>query len=201
MANSKSIQFSLIIPVYQNEAGIRDLIEAINVSIATQVRSPFEVIFVIDGSPDRSRDLLCALLQQQKWPSQLIALSRNFGAFSAIRTGLAFATGDAIAVLAADLQEPATLVPQLWDILARDEADVVCAERIARNDGFMAGLVSGLVWWFYRKFIFPDMPKGGVSMFAFNARVKDSILRSVQKILAIWTGGNRKRIPESKRDF
>ena len=200
MDGDKSIQFSLIVPVYKNEANIDDVIEAINASIASQVRSKFEVIFVIDGSPDRSRDLLFALLQRQEWPSQLIALSRNFGAFSAIRTGLTFATGKAIAVMATDLQDPANLVAMFWEILAEQGIDVVCGQRMARHDGLLTGLASAVFWWVYRKCIFAEAPAGGVSIFAFNSRVKESILsisapNNSMFSQVMWVGFKRKFVP------
>lgn len=194
------IELSVIVPVYKNEADIEGLIAAINSSIAGQIQRPFEVIFVVDGSPDRSRDLLFEVLRQQAWSSQLIVLSRNFGACSAIRTGMSSATGSTIVVLAADLQDPADLVPKLWNVVMQDEADIALGTRIARDDGFIAALISRSFWWSYRKLVTAEMPRGGVSIFAFNRRVKDAVLglNTPNKSMLsqiMWVGFRRKFVP------
>ena len=79
--------YSLIVPVYKNEANIPPLIEAIQ-SIKGQLEGLFEVVFVVDGSPDNSMLVLRSQLANVLGSFQLICLSRNFGAFSAIRAVL-----------------------------------------------------------------------------------------------------------------
>ncbi|MEG3193524.1 glycosyltransferase, partial [Lysobacter sp. D1-1-M9] len=74
---------SVVVPVYRNEESIELLLEAI-CSLSARVDMPLEAVFVVDGSPDRSYLLLHDLLPAQPFPSQLISLSRNFGAFAAI---------------------------------------------------------------------------------------------------------------------
>src|SRR6185369_6879436 len=71
---------SLIIPVYKNEENIEDLLQAINL-LQSKVVGGFEVVFVVDGSPDRSYLLLAQALPTCLFTSQLLALSRNFGSF------------------------------------------------------------------------------------------------------------------------
>ena len=61
---------------------------------------------MVDGSPDDSRARLLSRLRRATFRSRLVDLSRNFGSFAAIRTGLSLARGQAVAVMAADLQEP-----------------------------------------------------------------------------------------------
>ena len=73
-----------------------------------------EVVFVVDGSPDRSLPILLDALPQSGLNAKVIEMSRNFGAFAAIRAGLVEASGPYFAVMVADLQEPpelATAVP------------------------------------------------------------------------------------------
>ena len=94
--------FSLIIPVYKNEANIPPLLAAVQ-DLRDRIEDDFEVIFVVDGSPDRSYLVLKESLPATGLDAQLIALSRNFGSLAAIRAGLERARGDAMAVMAADL--------------------------------------------------------------------------------------------------
>jgi glycosyltransferase involved in cell wall biosynthesis len=193
-------EFSLVIPVFKNEANVVELIDAINVSILADMDAVSEVIFVIDGSPDHSLDLLRAILPTQTWPSQLISHSRNFGSLAAIRTGIAAAKGKAIAVMAADLQEPPNLVREFWEILSRGEADVVFGRRIARHDGWASNLAASVFWGIYRKLVFPEIPDGGLDVFAVNTRVRDVVLSISEpnsSLIAqlLWVGFRRQFVP------
>ena len=78
---------SLIIPVYRNEESIPELLDAIS-WISDTVGEELEAVFVVDGSPDRSYELIADALPSCTYRSQLLLLSRNFGSFSAIRAGL-----------------------------------------------------------------------------------------------------------------
>src|SRR5690554_6210209 len=147
--------FSLIIPVYKNEGSIPDLLQAI--SALHQQLQPFEAVFVVDGSPDRSYELLKEQLAQQDFPSQLLLLSRNFGSFAAIRQGLATAQGDYFGVMAADLQEPPELIIEMATKLRADEADIVIGERQQRDDPLAQRLPAQLFWGAYRRYVVPDM--------------------------------------------
>src|SRR5690606_6364663 len=94
------MKFSVVIPVYKNEASILRLLEALS-NMSRQLDGEMEAVFVVDGSPDQSFGLLRAALDQLEFPAQLLAHSRNFGSFPAIRTGLAAARGDYFGVMAA----------------------------------------------------------------------------------------------------
>src|SRR5947207_3156164 len=101
--------YSIIIPVYKNAVFIPRLLETLmemNEALAGQM----EVVFVVDGSPDQSYNLLHEALDSLNFSAQLLAHSRNFGSFAAIRSGLKAARGDYFGVMAADLQEPSDLV-------------------------------------------------------------------------------------------
>ena len=91
---------SLVVPVYGNAGSITALVGAIE-HIADQVDGGLETVFVIDGSPDDSRELLLAALATSKLRARVVDHSRNFGSFAAIRTGMSLAQGDRIAVMAA----------------------------------------------------------------------------------------------------
>lgn len=156
---------SLVIPVYGNEASIGELLEAI-AGLSRRLSQPLEAVFVVDGSPDRSYALLRDALPRMPFPAQLLVHSRNFGAFAAIRTGLAAARGEDVAVMAADLQDPIELIERFYDVLARDEADVIIGTRVARADPFLSRVASGVFWWLYRRLVLPQIPPGGVDVFA-----------------------------------
>ena len=143
---------TLVIPVYKNEGSISDLLRLITI-MKLQLSMDLEVIFVIDGSPDRCYELLAAALKKQSFKSKLILLSRNFGSFMAIRTGLAHGTGSYFAVMAADLQEPPELVIEISKILFCEPIDVVIGVRQGRIDPLITRISSRLFWGFYRRFV------------------------------------------------
>src|SRR5690242_2905705 len=106
---------SLVVPVYNNEDSIGDLVAAI-AELSRQLDGELEAVFVIDGSPDRSLQRLTEALPGAPFPARVFVLSRNFGSFAAIKAGLGCATGPYFAVMAADLQEPPELVLDFFRI-------------------------------------------------------------------------------------
>ena len=190
---------SLIIPVYRNEGSIPDLLGAVQ-GLHQQLAGALQVVFVVDGSPDRCHELLRTQLPATGLNATLVLLTRNFGAFAAVRMGLQHATGDFFAVMAADLQEPPELVLQMQAVLARGDADVVVAERALRHDPFMQRWQAQLFWAAYRRWVVPDMPPGGVDIFACNRPFRDALLalcESRSSLIAqiFWLGFRRASVP------
>lgn len=192
------MNFSVVIPVYKNEASIPRLLEALS-NMSRQLDGQMEAVFVVDGSPDQSFGLLRAALDRLEFPAQLLAHSRNFGSFPAIRTGLAAARGNYFGVMAADLQEPPELLIAFFKTLALDECDVAIGTRTGRNDSYASRLASGLFWGLYRRIVVHDMPEGGVDVFGCNRIFRDQLLkleesRSSLIALIFWLGFRRKLV-------
>lgn len=190
---------SLVVPVYGNEASIGELLDAI-AGLARRLPQPLEAVFVVDGSPDRSYALLRDALPHMPFRAQLLSHSRNFGAFAAIRTGLAAARGDDVAVMAADLQEPIELIERFYDVLARDEADVVVGTRVARADPLFSRVASAMFWWLYRRLVLPQIPPGGVDVFACNRAFRTELLAMGEANTSLvgqlfWLGMRRAVLP------
>jgi len=192
---------SLVVPVYGNSSSIELLLDTVE-GIEDKVTGGLETIFVIDGSPDDSREKLLASLPGRKIDAQVVNHARNFGSFAAIRTGMSRARGKYIAVMAADLQEPPELVVKFLQRLASGEVDVVAGERASRDD--RGDAASKLYWDLYRRFIMSEIPAGGVDVFACTAAVRDVIcsLESVHTSLVaqlFWVGFRRELVPYSRR--
>lgn len=168
-------RLTIIVPVYNNAASIPrlcDQLSALRLPSGISCRA----VFVVDGSPDNSAEVLEHLLENWELPASLVVLSRNFGSFAAIRAGLEHATGDYFAVIAADLQEPPTLIPAFVEQLASGDVDLVLGRREGRADPFMTRVTASLFWRMYRRWVQPAMPLGGVDVFACNAAVRHTIL-------------------------
>ena len=125
--------YSLVVPVYRNEESIPTLLTEL-AHMNERLEKQLEVVFVVDGSPDASFQRLALLLPRVSFRSRLLVLSRNFGSFAAIRTGLQTASGKFFAVMAADLQEPPDLIIAFFEHLRQDEADVIVGTRMSRED-------------------------------------------------------------------
>ena len=168
---------SLVIPVYKNEANLDRLLAEL-VKLAGRVTGEFEVVFVVDGSPDRCLQILRETLPSLPLRTQLLSLSRNFGSFAAIAAGLERARGDCMAVMAADLQEPPELVLQFFEVLGsrRCRYRLRSARRAARTRGCpkshptCSGLSTGSSW-------SRTCRAGGVDMFGCTREVRDRLLQ------------------------
>ena len=135
---------SLVIPVYNEQENL--LLLAASIEKAAQTwNEPFEVIFVDDGSTDHSLEILRSLSQRNE-SYRYLSLSRNFGHQTAVSAGLKYSSGDVIAVIDADLQDPPEVLGAFIDKV-REGYDVAYAIRQQRKEGFLA---RACYWAFYR---------------------------------------------------
>jgi polyisoprenyl-phosphate glycosyltransferase len=142
---------SIVVPVYNELEVLPSLLAAIRQTMAG-TRHTYEIILVDDGSVDGTSR---ALKQAAANDSHIKALffSRNFGHQAAITAGLDFASGDAVAVIDADLQDPPELLPSMLALL-EEGYDVVSAQRISRSgDGRLKRYTAMLFYWIIRKLI------------------------------------------------
>jgi glycosyltransferase involved in cell wall biosynthesis len=190
--------YSLVIPVYMNEGSLGRLLDEL-AELGSRLSGELEVVFVVDGSPDRSLEILRERLPAFPLATQLVSLSRSFGSFSAISAGLKRARGDFLAVMSADLQEPPSLISSFFEILSSRRADIVFGVRSGRSDPWLSELVSGLFWWVFRRFVVKDMPPGGVDVFGCSREVCDRLLQlpeinSNLIALLFWLGYRREYV-------
>ena len=198
----QAIEHSLIIPVYRNEENVPALLQAL-ATLARAIRA-LEVVFVVDGSPDRSTDALITGLQSAPYAWQLVELSRNFGSFAAIRQGLALGRGRHFAAMAADLQEPPTLICDFFKELSSGECDVVVGVRQSRADPAFGRFLSGLYWRLYKAFVMSDIPQGGVDIFGCNRAFRDALLTLEERSSFLigqifWLGFRRREVLYERR--
>jgi glycosyltransferase involved in cell wall biosynthesis len=194
---------SLVIPVYRNEASLPDLLAAVE-GLQHSLGGAMETVFVVDGSPDRSYAILREELGRRALRAKLVLLSRNFGAFSAVRCGLMHGEGERYAVMAADLQEPPELVAQMDAVLRGGDVDVVVGVRESRDDPWLDRAPASLFWGLYRRFVLPEMPPGGVDVFGCNRAFRDTLLRMNESHTSLiaqifWLGFRRRTLPYARQ--
>jgi dolichol-phosphate mannosyltransferase len=138
-------RYSLITPIYNEEETIPELYRRLGL-VMDQMDGAVELIFVNDGSGDRSLQLLRELHQNDPRVCY-VSLARNFGHQIAVTAGLNFAQGDAVVILDADLQDPPELIPDML-ALWRQGYQVVYAQRVQRRrEGWFKRLTA---YTFYR---------------------------------------------------
>ena len=194
---------SVVIPVYRNAENIPSLLEALQ-QLDQDLDGDLEVVFVVDGSPDDSALRLSTELPTLGMRAQLLTLSRNFGSFEAIRAGLEAGRGDYFAVMAADLQEPPSLMASFHQRLRSGECDITIGQRATRDDPALRRLMSTTFWAFYRRFVVPDVPPGGLDVFGCTRAVRDQILRLRERNsslvgLLLWVGFRREYVRYERR--
>lgn len=123
----------LIVPCYNEQEVIDDCHRKISESIAALTQDyRFEIVYINDGSTDRTLELLYTI--KQKDPrTTVINLSRNFGKEAAMTAGLDHADADAVIILDADLQDPPELIPDMIRVWKDQNADVVYGQRLSRS--------------------------------------------------------------------
>lgn len=122
-------KISLIIPCYNEEESIPLFYEATKKVLATMPVN-YELIFIDDGSHDNTLTAIKSLCKDNC--VKYLVLSRNFGKEAAIYAGLKSASGDYIATMDVDLQDPPALLPTMYDDLANNRFDCVGTRRISR---------------------------------------------------------------------
>jgi glycosyltransferase involved in cell wall biosynthesis len=125
----KGLTLSIVIPVY-NERQMLPLLFPQLATILEPLQISYELVMVDDGSRDGSGHFLA---ERATWDEhlKLVRLSRNFGKEAALTAGLAYAEGQAIIIMDADLQDPPVLIPQMLQAW-REGADVVSMKRRSR---------------------------------------------------------------------
>jgi len=124
------VKLSIIIPVYNEEATIRAILDKVR---AVDIGMDKEIIVVDDGSHDRTREILKQ--EEAKGDIRVVYHDRNRGKGAAVRTGIAAAQGDFVIIQDADLEYDPQDYPKLLKPLLDGEADVVYGSRFLGGAG------------------------------------------------------------------
>jgi dolichol-phosphate mannosyltransferase len=164
---------SLVVPVFFEE----DCIEQFITEISRELdgRYNWEVVFIDDGSRDRTVDLIKARAQDNP-RIKLLVLSYNHGKEAAFTAGVNFAKGDYLIYMDPDLQDPPEEIPRFVD-RALEGYDLVFGVREEKRDKFLNRIFSSLFWWILDRFTNLDLPRPLAVMRIFNRRFADEFLR------------------------
>lgn len=126
-------KISVIVPCYNEEESIPLFYKEINKVISKMNNVSFELIFVDDGSSDKTLDIIKKLSKDDK-NVRYISFSRNFGKEAAIYAGLEASTGDYITLLDVDLQDPPKLIEKMYKIITTEDIDIVALKTDAHKE-------------------------------------------------------------------
>jgi len=140
--------FSLIIPVYNEEGLIEELV-ARSVKALESFTTNYEILFVNDGSIDST---LRKLIEARKHNARIkiVDFSRNFGHQAAFTAGLEMALGNYVAMMDGDLQDPPELLAEMYRMINEDGFDIVSGKRQGRK-GKRLRLATNLFHAFFKK--------------------------------------------------
>lgn len=142
-----SQMLSIIIPVYNEEANIPLIYQAVKDVVKTS-KLDYEFVFVNDGSRDRSLEVLEELARKDK-KVHIVDFARNFGKEMAITAGIHEAHGDAALMIDADLQHPVELIPEF---IAKWQAGIDVVVGVRKSYGKESVLKRFNSWLFYKFF-------------------------------------------------
>lgn len=196
-------RLSIVVPVYYNEPNLPDTVPQL---LALEERLPgytLELVFVDDGSGDRSLELLREAQRARPDAITVVKLTRNFGSMSAIQAGFAVARGDCVGMIAADLQDP----PELFlEMIGHWERGVkaVYAVRADREESAGQRFFSNSYYALIRRYALRDYPAGGFDFLLADRQVIDDVNRISEKntnlmSLIFWLGYPAVTIPYVRR--
>ena len=126
----KSMEISIVVPLYNEEKNIRLMHDRL-VSSILKISSNFEIIYVNDGSNDNSFLELLKLSNEDECV-KYINFSRNFGHQIAVTAGLDYSKGAAVVIIDGDLQDPPEVIPEMY-ALYKEGFEVVYGQRLIRK--------------------------------------------------------------------
>ncbi len=191
-------KIDIIIPAYNEEESLPFLFERLEKIMQENANYEFEILFVNDGSKDKTLELI---KKQRKKDNRIsyVDFSRNFGKETAMIAGLDYATGDAAIFMDADLQDPPELIPELIKYWEQGYDDVYARRRTREGETFFKKFTSKM---YYR--VLQKMTKVEIQVDTGDFRLLDrrcinalKKLRESQrntKSMFSWIGYNKKEV-------
>lgn len=170
---------SVVVPMYNEEEVIMETYKRLK-AVMDETGEKYELIFVNDGSRDKTRDLAAAICYKDK-NVKLIDFARNFGHQVAISAGMDNSSGDAVVVIDADLQDPPEVIPQMiakW----REGFDVVYGKRLKREgDSFFKKFTAKIFYRTLNKLTDTEIPVDTGDFRLIDRKVCDALKNNISE--------------------
>ena len=187
---------SVVIPVFDEEENIEVLHRRLS-KVLGNLCEEYEIIFVDDGSTDDSLKIMRKLRETDPGV-KIISFSRNFGHQIAITAGTDYASGSAVIVMDADLQDPPEVIPKLVEKW-KEGYDTVYAIRESRKDPILKRTIAFVFYRLFKRMSDVDIPVDAGDFRLMSRRVVD-ILKTMPERnrylrgLASWVGFNQAKV-------
>lgn len=190
------MDLSIVTTMYMSEDYIVEFYNRIVVA-AEAIAKDFEIIFVDDGSPDRSLQVALSLYEKDS-RVKVIDLSRNFGHHKAAMTGLVHAKGEMVFLIDVDLEEEPELLTQFNDIYAQTDTDVVFGVQTRRKGGLWERVSGAAFYWILNLLSTHEIPHNLLMARLMSRRYVDSLIsfkESEFDISGLWSLTGFKQTP------
>lgn len=197
------MKISVIIPVYNEELNIPLLFDRVRNSISG-ITSDFEMIFINDGSRDKSIQLVRELAAKNTFV-KFIDFSRNFGHQIAVTAGIDYSSGEYIVIIDADLQDPPELIPVMYEKM-KEGYEVVYARRRKRaGESYMKKITAKVFYRILAKLTSVDIPVDTGDFRIMHRKVAEVLMKmsEQQKFLRgqiAWIGFNQTYIEYDREE-
>ena len=191
------MKLSVVIPFYNEENMIQKMYDELVKEINQITKAEFEIIFINDGSKDRTFERMLAIAAADS-RVKYISFSRNFGKEAGTIAGLEYATGEAVILMDGDLQHPPALIPQM--IAAYEEGyDVVSARRTRTGEKPHRTFLAKHFYKLANKMMDIELMDGVSEFRLFSRKVVNAIISMQEynrfsKGIFAWVGFNEKVI-------
>ena len=191
-------KISIIIPAYNEEESLPYLYKRLNKLMNEITNYEFEVLFINDGSKDKTLDLIKEMRGKDE-RINYVDFSRNFGKEIAMIAGLDYAKGDAVIFMDADLQDPPELVPELIKYWEEGYDDVYAKRRTRAGETFFKKFTSKMYYKILQKLTRVEIQKDTGDFRLLDRRCVNALkkLRESQrcsKSMFSWIGYNKKEV-------
>ena len=191
-------KISVVVPCYNEEAVLQIFYDKIQ-EVSQKIDAEFEYVFVDDGSKDKTLEILKEYSKNDS-RVRFVSFSRNFGKEAAMYAGLKAATGDYVAIMDADLQDPPDLLPEMYEYVNSGEYDCVATRRKTRKgEPILRSFFSKLFYKIINKMSVTEIVDGARDYRFMTRRMVDSILEITEynrfsKGIFSWVGFKTKWI-------
>ena len=191
-------KISIIVPAYNEEESIPYLEKRLVALMDNMKNYEFEVLFVNDGSKDKTLELIKELRERDE-RFCYVNFSRNFGKEVAMIAGLDYATGDAVILIDADLQDPPELIPELVKYWEQGYDDVYARRRSRKGETFLKKFTSKMYYKVLQSLTNVEIQKDTGDFRLLDRRCVNALkkLRESQrcsKSIFSWIGYNKKEV-------
>ena len=195
MSRNKEV-CSVVIPVFNEEENLELLHRRLS-KVLENLCEDYEIIFVDDGSTDKSLEIM-RKLRKTNGRVKIISFSRNFGHQIAITAGIDYASGRAVIVMDADLQDPPEVIPRLVEKW-REGYDTVYAIRESRKDPILKRTIAFIFYRLFKRMSDVDIPVDAGDFRLMSRRVVDILKIMPERNrylrgLASWVGFSQAKI-------